>query len=309
VCEFVHSPVMVAEVLAALRPKPGGTYADGTVGGGGHAAAILKASGPTGKLLGCDRDGDAVEAARRRLAEFGDRCELRRGNFDALAEWIVAGSCDGVLLDLGVSSPQLERAERGFSFQQEGPLDMRMDARQELTAARLVNEAGVEELARIFRDLGGEREAHQLARVIERERQVRRFESTRQLAGLLERLRPRAGQRIHPATRVFQALRMMVNDELGSLRRGLAAAMSVLGSGGRLAVITFHSAEDRVVKEFGREWSRDYAVAGGVDVPELRQPRPPKLRWVPRKAVQPSAAEMAANPRSRSAQLRVFEKI
>ena len=306
---YAHNPVMVAEVLAALKPKPGGRYADGTVGGAGHAAAILKASAPSGCLFGCDRDDAALELAALRLAEFAGRFELRRGNFSELADWFEAGTGDGVLLDLGVSSPQLDWAERGFSFQQDGPLDMRMDRRQALTAAQLVNEAGAEELMRLFRDLGEEPEARRLARAIESERRLRRFETTRQLAELIERISPRRGKRAHPATRVFQALRMAVNDEIGSLRRGLEAAMKILKRGGRLTVITFHSIEDRVVKEFGRERSRDYVVKGESDVPELREPAAPELKWVSRRAVQPSPDEIAANPRARSAQLRVMEKI
>lgn len=307
--EFIHNPVMVAEVLAALVPRTGGRYVDGTVGGAGHAAAILKASSPTGWLFGCDRDGAALEAARIRLAGFAGRFELRQGNFADLTEWVGAESCDGVLLDLGVSSHQLERSERGFSFQQDGPLDMRMDARQRLTAAELVNEARVEELSRLFRELGEEPEARRLARVIESERRLRRFETTRQLAELIENVAPRRGKRLHPATRVFQALRMAVNDELGSLRRGLDAALTILKPGGRLAVITFHSGEDRVVKEFGREQSRGYAIPGGVDVPELRRPSERRMKWVQRKAILPGAEERAANPRARSAQLRVLEKV
>jgi 16S rRNA (cytosine1402-N4)-methyltransferase len=306
---FSHKPVLMAEVLAALRPQPGGRYADGTLGGGGHAAAMLAASSPTGWLYGCDRDGGAVEAARERLAAFAGRFELRRGNFDELADWVPAGSCDGVLLDLGVSSPQLDRAERGFSFQQDGPLDMRMDTRQALTAAELVNTAGAEELAKIFWELGGERDSRRLARAVARERELRPFETTRQLAELIERCSPRGGRKTHPATKIFQALRLAVNDELGSLERGLAGAMRILKSGGRLAVITFHSLEDRLVKDFGRARARDYTFTGGVDVPELREPRTPELRLVTRKAVTPSAAELAENPRSRSAQLRVMERV
>lgn len=306
---FAHVPVLLDEVIAALRPQPDGLIVDGTVGGGGHAAAILRASAPTGRLFGCDRDADALAAAAARLAEFAGRFELRQGNFAALAEWLAPASCDGVLLDLGVSSYQLDQADRGFSFQEDGPLDMRMDRRQALTAADLVNEASVEELARMFLELGGERDARWLARVIERERQVRPLETTRQLAALIERARPRRGRRLHPATRVFLALRLAVNDELGSLRRGLDAARTILKPGGRLAVITFHSAEARVVKEFGRQWTRDYEVQGEVDVPELRRARPPRLRWVTRKAITPGAAELAENPRSRSAELRVLEKV
>ena len=307
--EFFHKPVMVAEVLAALGPRDGGRYADGTLGGGGHAEAVLVGSSPTGWLYGCDRDGAAIQAASRRLAEFAGRFEIRRGNFAEMANWVPAGSCDGVLLDLGVSSPQFDEGARGFSFQQDGPLDMRMDDRQSLTAAALVNEAGAEELAEIFWRFGGERESRRFAKAIVHDRELRRFETTGQLAGLIERLAPRHGRKTHPATKVFQALRIAVNDEIGSLERGLDGAVRLLRPGGRLAVITFHSLEDRVVKEFGREKARDYTVAGEVDVPELRQPREPELRWVVRKAVLPSEVELAENPRSRSAQLRIMEKI
>jgi 16S rRNA (cytosine1402-N4)-methyltransferase len=308
--DFVHKTVMAAEVLDALRPKPGGRYADGTLGGAGHAESILAASSPTGWLFGCDRDGAAIEAAKKRLAEkFAGRFEIRRGNFDEMAGWIPAAGCDGVLLDLGVSSPQLESPERGFSFQQDGPLDMRMDTRQTLTAAELVNGASAEELAKIFWEFGGERESRRFAKAMAHDREQRKFETTRQLAELIERLSPRRGRKAHPATKVFQALRIAVNDEVGSLKRGLDAAVKILKPGGRLAVITFHSLEDRVVKEFGRERTRDYTFTGGVDVPELRQPRVPELGWVTRKAIQSGEIELNENPRSRSAQLRVLEKI
>ena len=301
---------MAAEVLEALKPRPGGRYADGTLGGAGHAAGILAASSPTGWLSGCDRDGAAVEAAEKRLAEtFAGRFEIRRGNFAEMAGWIPAGSCDGVLLDLGVSSPQLDSPERGFSFQQDGPLDMRMDDRQALTAADLVNGASAEELAKIFWEFGGERESRRFARAIIHDREQRKFETTRQLAELIERISPRAGRKAHPATKIFQALRIAVNDEIGSLKRGLEAAVEILKPGGRLAVITFHSLEDRVVKEFGRERTRDYMFTGEVDVPELRQPRAPEMKWLARKAIAPGEMELNENPRSRSAQLRVLEKI
>ena len=307
---FIHKSVMAAEVLDALKPQPGERYADGTVGGAGHAMSILTVSSPTGWLYGCDHDGVAVEAARERLAErFAGRFELRRGNFSELADWVPAGSCAGVLLDLGVSSPQLDTAGRGFSFQQDGPLDMRMDDRQPLTAADLLNGESAEAIAKIFWEYGDERDSRRFARAIVHDRALRRFETTRQLAELIERLSPRAGRKAHPATRVFQALRIAVNDEIGSLRRGLDAAVKILKPGGRLAVITFHSLEDRVVKEFGREQARDYTFSGPVDVPELRQPRQPELKWVSRKAVLPGADELRENPRARSAQLRVLEKL
>jgi 16S rRNA (cytosine1402-N4)-methyltransferase len=306
--DFAHRPVMMAEVLDALKPKPGGRYVDGTLGGAGHAAALLAASSPNGWLFGCDCDGDAVEAARMRLAEFAGRFEIRRGNFDKLSEWIPSGSCDGVLLDLGVSSPQLDVAERGFSFQNDGPLDMRMDERQPATAADLVNTATADELAKIFWEYGDERESRRFARAMVHDREQTPFKTTRQLAGLIERLSPRRGRKAHPATRVFQALRIAVNDEIGSLERGLDGALQVLKPGGRLVVITFHSLEDRMVKLFGRARARDYTFVG-TDVPELRAPRAPELRLVHRKAMLPGEAEVAANPRSRSAQLRVMEKI
>jgi 16S rRNA (cytosine1402-N4)-methyltransferase len=310
VSEFIHQPVLTAEVLAALKPQPGGRYADGTLGGAGHAARILAASSPTGWLYGCDRDGVAVEAAAARLAvQFAGRFEIRRGNFSGLADWIPAASCDGVLLDLGVSSPQLDCAERGFSFQQDGPLDMRMDDRQPLTAAELVNHAEAAELARIFWEYGGERDSRRLAQAMVHDRALRKFETTRQLAELMERLVPRRGKKAHPATKVFQALRIAVNDEMGALKLGLAAAVKILKPGGRLAVITFHSLEDRGVKEFGREQTRDYTFPGDVDVPELRTPRVPELKWVSRKAVVPGEGELRENSRARSAQLRVLEKI
>ncbi len=301
---------MAAEVLAALSPCPTGRYADGTLGGAGHAAQLLAASSPTGWLFGCDRDGVAVETANTRLAEkFAGRFEIRRGNFSELADWVPVASCDGVLLDLGVSSPQLDQAERGFSFQNDGPLDMRMDNRQPLTAAGLVNGEEAEALAKIFWEYGDERDSRRFARAIVHDRAQRKFETTRQLADLIERLAPRHGKKAHPATKVFQALRIAVNDEIGSLKRGLAGAVKLLKPGGRLAVITFHSLEDRVVKEFGRERAREYTFPGEVDVPELRTPIVPELKWVSRKAILPGDVELKENPRARSAQLRVMEKI
>jgi 16S rRNA (cytosine1402-N4)-methyltransferase len=300
---------MAVEVLDALRPTPSGCFADGTIGGGGHAERILAASSPTGWLFGCDRDGAAVEAAGKRLEKFAGRFEIRRANYLEMAGWVPAASCDGVILDLGVSSPQLDVAARGFSFQSEGPLDMRMDSRQRLTAGDLINSAGAEELAKIFWEFGGERESRRFAKAIIHDRAQRKFETTTQLADLIGRISPRGGKKAHPATKVFQALRIAVNDEMGSLKNGLEVACKILKSGGRLAVITFHSLEDRVVKEFGREKSRDYTFSGDVDVPELRRPRPPEMRWVNRKAITPGETELKENPRSRSAQLRVLEKI
>jgi 16S rRNA (cytosine1402-N4)-methyltransferase len=294
--------------VEALRPKAGGRYADGTAGGGGHAAALLRASAPAGRLFGCDRDGAAVLAARERLAEFEGRFEIRQGSFAELDQWIEPGSCDGVVLDLGLSSPQLDWPERGFSFQSDGPLDMRMDPAQELTAAALLEQTGAEELAKIFWEYGGEANSRRIARAIERERQSRPLGRTRPLAELIEKVSPRGGRKTHPATKVFQALRIVVNDEMGHLQRGLEAAVKILSPGGRLAVVSFHGLEHRLVKEFGDRLSRDYE-AGEPDVPELRRPRPAILRWARRKAIVPGAAELSENPRSRSAQCRVLEKL
>ena len=307
--DFIHEPVLLEEVLEALSPVSGGLYVDGTVGGGGHSAAILEACSPEGRLVAFDRDDWALEAAAKRLARFGNRLELHREAFAGLAKLLVKRPCDGVLLDLGVSSPQLDEAERGFSFQSDGPLDMRMDRRQPVTAEQLVNELEPEELAEIFWKLGGERKSRRIARAIVEQRSMQRLESTLQLAEVVERACPRRGARTHPATGVFQALRMAVNDELGQVERGLEAGWSVLKPGGRMAVITFHSGEDRAVKQFSRDLARPYTVRGEVDLPELREPREPLARELNRKAIKPSEAELDRNPRSRSAQLRVLEKM
>ena len=307
--EFIHEPVLLEEALLALQPAAGRLYVDGTVGGGGHAEAILEASGPGGRLVGFDRDDWALAAAARRLKRFGDRLELHREPFAGLAKCLAKASCDGVLLDLGVSSPQLNEAERGFSFQVEGPLDMRMDRRQPVSAAQLVNELEAGELATIFWELGGERRSRRIARAIVEQRDMQRIETTLQLADTVERACPRRGARTHPATGVFQALRMAVNDELGQVQAGLDAAWSVLKPGGCLAVITFHSGEDRLVKQFSRRLAKPYTVRGDVDVPELREPREPLARELSRKAIKPSDAEVGRNPRSRSAQMRAMEKL
>ena len=307
--EFIHEPVLLEEVLSALQPASGGLYVDGTVGGGGHAEAILEASNPDGRLVAFDRDDLALAATAKCLARFGGRLQLHRESFAGLAKRLAKASCDGVLLDLGVSSPQIDEAERGFSFQVEGPLDMRMDRRQPVSAAQLVNELEAGELATIFWELGGERRSRRIARAIVEQRDMQRIETTLQLADTVERACPRRGARTHPATGVFQALRMAVNDELGQVQAGLDAAWSVLKPGGCLAVITFHSGEDRLVKQFSRRLAKPYTVRGDVDVPELREPREPLARELSRKAIKPSDAEVGRNPRSRSAQMRAMEKL
>lgn len=303
-----HQPVMLAEVLAALKPRAGGRYLDGTIGGGGHAEAILEASKPDGFLYGCDRDGEAIEAARKRLEKYAGRWELRQGNFADVGGWVPANSLDGAVLDLGVSSMQLDTPERGFSIQHEGELDMRFNQREGLTAREVVNNMPEEELERIFRELGGEPQARRFARAIVEERRKSPIVSTRQLADLVARVSRWKGGRVHPATRVMQALRMHVNNEIESLRAGLEAVLGVLKPGGVMAVICFHGGEVRVVRQYFDAEARDYEAADG-DVPELRKPKAPRVRWVHRKAVFPTAEEVESNRRSRSATLRVIEKL
>lgn len=305
---FNHTPVLLSEVIERLSPVPAGRYVDGTVGGAGHARAILAVSSPSGRLFGCDQDGEAVQEARSRLFEFGGRFEIRQLNFIELGGWLKQESMNGAILDLGVSSHQLDAAERGFSLRREGPLDMRMDERRSQTAADLVNELGGDELEKIFFEFGGERRARILARAIVAERQKERLQSTLQLARLAERVLPRWGV-LHPATKLFQALRIAVNDELNKLDRGLRVVWSLLKPGGRFAVITFHSAEARRVKRFGRQKAADYEVRGDLDVPEFRRPKRAELKWVERRAVLPQRDEVLRNPRSRSARLRVMEKL
>ncbi len=301
-------PVLAKEVLEGLCPRKNGRYADGTIGGGGHAEMILKA-GVGSWLGGSDRDGAAVEAASSRLAPFGDRVDVRHGAFTTLTDWIESGTLDGILLDLGVSSHQLDEAGRGFSMQKEGPLDMRMNEKQNETAADWVNTRTAEDLANIFWGLGGERHSRKIAGAIVRQRELAPLKTTIELADVIEKACPRKGRKTHPATRTFQALRMAVNDEVEELQKGLPLVVSLLKPGGRLAVITFHSGEDRTVKKFGREETRDYDVQGEEDVPDLRVQRPARMRWVNRKAIRVTEEEEAKNPRARSAQLRVLEKL
>lgn len=309
---FSHLSVLPAEVLSLLDPAPGGIYLDGTVGGGGHARLILEAAAPDGRLIGLDRDPSALRKAAEVLAPFGDRVVLRHCNFSeaagVLAELGISG-LDGMLLDLGVSSHQLDEASRGFSFRGEAPLDMRMDPTSGPTAADLVNTAAAEELARIFREYGEERWAGRIARRIVQVRQQHPLTTTRQLAELVRDAVPggKAPARIHPATRVFQALRIKVNQELEHLSRGIAEAIDLLNPGGRLVVISFHSLEDRIVKRFFQEEAK-----GCICPPRLPTcvcNHRPRLELLTRKGVRASDAEVEANPRARSAVLRAVRRI
>lgn len=299
---FYHLPVFPAETLEWLAPGADSVIIDGTLGGGGHSELLLE-RGP--RVFGIDRDGEALAHARERLARFGDRFQTWQGNFGELGELPFirdGGRADGLLLDLGVSSRQLDTAERGFSFQREGPLDMRMGCDTAITAATIVNLWPEAELAAMIRELGEEPKARRIAAAICARRASRPFATTTDLAGCIEATVGRRG-RIHPATRAFQAIRMTVNDELGSLRRALAAVPVVLKPGGCLLVITFHSLEDRLVKNFLR-----HHAAAFIDDPTWPAPLPnPDLhfRLPVRKAILPSPAETARNPRARSAKLRV----
>jgi 16S rRNA (cytosine1402-N4)-methyltransferase len=301
-----HRPVLAAEVIELLAPHPGSLILDGTCGGGGHTEAILRTGAD---VLALDQDPDALEFARARLADFAGRVTLRHGNFreaDRILNELGITQIAGALLDLGVSSRQLENADRGFSLMRDGPLDMRMDPRRELTAAEVVNGFTEEELTRIFRELGEEPAARRIASRIVKLRKETPFRETLALAKAVEKIVARHGRR-HPATQVFQALRMEVNDELGALAQGLAALTSRLEPGSRIAVITFHSLEDRIVKNFFRDRSREW-----LDRPEWPEPRRnPKfeLKLITSKPIEPDAIEQRANPRSRSAKLRVAERI
>jgi len=309
--EYTHKPVLVSEVLFYLGPKSGGFYVDGTVGEGGHAEAILDASGPEGRLFGCDCDPKLLEKVRARLARFGDRVKLEKGNFAELSKWVAPESCDGILFDLGVCSAQLEEPARGLSVHLDGPLDMRLDPDIAVTAADIINTYSENDLTDLFWKLGGERYARKVARAIVYERSHVRggIRTTGQLARIVERVIPSRNSQRHPATKVFLALRIAVNDELGALERGLEGAVKLLKPGGRLLVISFHSGEARIIKEFGRRNTSPWKVRGKVDVPELREPGKPCLKWVVKDPITPSKEEVEQNPRSRSAQLRVFEKI
>jgi len=301
-----HRPVLENEVVKQLAPKVGSLVVDGTCGGGGHTEALLRAGAD---VLALDQDPDAVQHVSEQLARFGRRVRVRRANFrhaDKVLDELEIDTIGGVLLDLGVSSRQLQNARRGFSLARNGPLDMRMDPRSRLTAADIVNNYSAEQLTQMFRELGEEAAARRIANLIVKMRKTTPFRETLPLARMIEKAVGRHGRR-HPATQVFQALRMEVNDELGALEEGLRVLTARLESGARISVIAFHSLEDRIVKNFFRDRSREW-----LDRPEWPKPRRNPdydLKVVTPKPVEPSAEEQRANPRSRSAKLRVAEKI
>ena len=302
-----HRPVLLEEAVTALAIKPEGVYVDGTFGRGGHSRVILERLGPAGQLIGFDKDEAALNAAQRQFANE-PRLRMVHGSFARLAEvaraWDLVRRIDGVLLDLGVSSPQLDAPERGFSFQHDGPLDMRMDRSTGESAADWLAYAEEEEIARVIREYGEERFARRIARAIVRERVRQPLRSTAQLAALVASAVPRRDPHKHPATRTFQAIRIHINSELDDLRRCLSDALDVLAVGARLVVISFHSLEDRIVKHFLRDQARGPRLPKGV--PVQHEQVQGRLRLIG-KAVRPGEAEVAANPRAHSAVMRVAE--
>lgn len=301
-----HQPVLFEEAIEFLAPQPGALLLDGTCGGGGHTERMLEAGA---RVIALDQDPDAIAFARQRLAEFGDALLFRNINFrhaGAVLDELGAGPLDGALLDLGVSSRQLENGDRGFSFLRNGPLDMRMDPRRERTAADFVNGASAEELTQIFRDLGEEPAAWRIASNLVKLRKLQPFRETLMLARAVEKIVGRHGRR-HPATQVFQALRMAVNEELPALEEGLREISARLAIGGRFVVLSFHSLEDRIVKNFFRDRSREW-----LDRPEWPEPRRNPdyaFRLLTGKPLEATEAEQRNNPRARSAKLRAVERI
>jgi 16S rRNA (cytosine1402-N4)-methyltransferase len=302
-----HIPVLLDEVLEALQVHPGGYFVDCTVGPGGHAAAILERVRPSGKLLGIDLDVEAIRISEENLRQYGDAVILVNDNFsnlEAICHRYHFHPVDGILFDLGVSSLQLDTARRGFSFQLDAPLDMRFDPRQELTASRIVNSLSEEELAQLIAKYGEERRSRDIARKIVQNRPVTH---TVQLARLVEQvLGPKRGK-VHPATRTFMALRIAVNDELGNLERALEQTVALLRPKGRLVVISYHSLEDRIVKQFMRRSASSCLCPPQTTV--CCCGHVPTLRIISRKVIRPSALEIKSNPRSRSAKLRVAERL
>ncbi len=304
--DSLHKPVLYKEIIHALQPRNRGRYIDGTVGAGGHARVILEACAPDGRLLGLDVDPQALAIARENLAPYGKRVDLAQASYASLLKVMQGLDWDavyGIVLDLGVSSMQLDAPVRGFSFQHEAPLDMRFDPEHGMSAAELINTASEEELADILFRYGEEPQARRIAKSMIMARPIT---TTSELATIAKRAYP-GHSRIHPATRTFQALRIAVNDELSALENGLPQALQALRPGGRLAVISFHSLEDRIVKDFFRHEGKDQTNPPYEQLYEVE--RKATLKEINRKPIVPTAEEVENNPRARSAKLRVAEKL
>ena len=307
---FEHEPVLLEQVLALLDPKPGGIYCDATLGGGGHAEKVLEASAPDGRLIGLDRDLDAIAAATEKLARFGDRVSIFHGCFsdlDKLLKKANVDALDGLLVDFGVSSYQLDTAERGFSFMRAGPLDMRMDATQEETASTLLARLGETELADIIYRFGGERLSRPIARSIKEMERQGGLETTADLAVAIRRVvGGRTSGGIDPSTRTFQAIRIAVNNELEEIERLLDILPEPLAIGGRVVIISFHSLEDRMVKQRFKQWVEPCVCPPGM--PVCHCPKP-VAEYVTRRAVRVSGKTRPENPRARSARVRAVRRI
>lgn len=308
----LHVPVLLDEAMGYLNPKSGGIYIDGTLGLGGHTSEVLKRSYPDGRVIGIDRDTEALKIASVRLQEFGDRVDLMHGNFSEMgriAEELGIKEVDGILLDIGVSSLQIDTDIRGFSFLRDAPLDMRMDTTGGITTADIVNNYSVEELQEILWKFGEEGYARRIVREIIKSREIAMIATTRELAQIVERSIPRKDwpREIHPATKTFQALRIAVNDELGSLERGLDDGIGLLKAGGRFCVISFHSLEDRIVKNRFRNWETPCICPPSLPICGCGKVK--VARVLTKKAIKAAEDEIRANPRARSARLRVAEKI
>src|SRR5512147_2356958 len=302
-----HQPVLYKEIIHALQPRRGGRYVDGTLGAGGHARGILEASAPDGQLLGLDVDPQALALGRRNLAPYEGRIHLAQASYTSLSTELAQlqwDAVDGIVLDLGASSMQFDTPERGFSFQHDAPLDMRFGPHAVQTAADLVNKYSEQELADLIYQYGEERDSREIARAIVK---ARPLHTTRELVAVIEAVSPRRGDRVHPATKTFQALRIAVNEELASIEAVLPQAVASLRHGGRLAVISFHSLEDRIVKDFFREQSKVLKNPPYERIYEVE--RDAVLKEVNRKPITPSEEETKNNPRARSAKLRIVEKL
>jgi len=305
----VHVPVLLDEVIVGLQPRRGGYFIDCTVGLGGHAAALLERISPSGKLLGIDADPEAIRISRDRLSNYGEAVVLVNDNFvnlEAISRRYHFHPVDGMLFDLGVSSLQLDTAERGFSFQLDAPLNMRFDPAQDFTAADIVNTFSEQELAKLIQRYGEEHHSRRIARQIAQNRPV---STTLELARLIEQVSgaPTHRSRIHPATRTFMALRIAVNSELQNLELALKQTLNLLRPGGRLTVISYHSLEDRIVKQFMREAASNCVCPPGTVI--CRCGHVPTLKLISRKVIKPTSLETESNPRSRSAKLRIAERL